>query len=183
MPIRSLRSGLAISLLLGSLAGCVPNHPDAAFRRVPVPASLPPQDVVLEVSGPKTGTPIRLDLTTLCAFPATRFTIRDPWDLQEHLFEGVLLLPLLQRLGLGAGAELIEVSAANGYRAASRIADLRRFGYLLAYQMDGELTADRKALTKRGALQTALDFDGRPKLSVDVYKHQLVWQVVRIEVK
>jgi hypothetical protein len=154
------------------------------FSRVIVPAGVAAEKSVLVLSGRIAGgAPVQLALDTLLKFPSTSFTTTDPWDQKEHRFEGVLLHPLLVRFGMDAEAALVEVSAANGYQATIRVQDLRRYGHLLAYRMDGALTSTLADLTKRGALQIALDFQGQPGLSPDLYKHQLVWQVVRITVR
>jgi len=172
-----LLGGLALPLCAQSRGGA------ADFAAVAIPASVAPDQVVLRVTGALAGGSASLDLATIQAFPHVTFTSLDPWVGSPHEFTGVLLLPLLQRLGMATSASVVEVAAANAYKASIRVADMKDHPYLLAYRMDGKLMRDAPEMRKRGALMIALDFDRRPDLDVEVYKHQLVWQVVTIEVR
>ena len=170
-------SSAAAALIL-TLSGCTRPTPGAAdFERVPLPAGVAADRVALEVALPGRE-PVRLDLDTVMAFPSVTFTSADPWDAaRSHEWKGVLLLPLLRRLGMERDAKAVEVTAANGYSVVIRTEDLERRRHILAYRMDGRLMGEEAAVHKRGQLQIAIDFDGQPDLDANVYKHQLVWQV------
>jgi hypothetical protein len=155
----------------------------ADFAAVQIPSDVPAEQIVLRITGSVAGGSISLDLATVQAFPQVTFTSVDPWVGASHEFSGVLLLPLLQRLGMAASATVVEVLAANAYKAAIRVPDMKDHPYLLVYRMDGKLMRDTPEMKKRGTLMIAIDFDARKDLDVEVYKHHLVWQVVAIEVR
>ena len=186
MRIRQAVLFAALTALGLSLAACGAARagPKAEFDAVPVPTTLDPADVVLTVSGRLAAGAVTLGLPTLRAFPSVTFSARDPWDGAEHRYRGVLLAPLLDRLGMDKEAEYLDIVAANDYRVPILTADLRANGYLLAYEMDGRppLAGDESS-RRRGQLQIVVDWSAHPELEVEVYKSQLVWQVIRIEVR
>jgi hypothetical protein len=115
--------------------------------------------------------------------PRTSFSGVDPWDGKLHLYEGTLLLPLLERLGAPRGVKALELSAKNDYQVSVRAEDLRAGRYLLTWMLDGATMAEQSGMKRRGALMVAIDFDGNPALDPEVYKYQLVWQLNRITLR
>jgi hypothetical protein len=184
-----IRAGVLSSAILSSLLvlqACKPGDPgiDPAFARVDIPGGIPKENIVLEVTGlVGDRAAIALDLDTVMRFPRASFSSLDPWDNKTHEYSGVLLLPLLRRLGMPETAVSIEVIAANGYQASIRASDLATKGYLLAYLMDNRAMSDQPSLVKRGKLAIAINFTANPAIDVEVYKNQLVWQVRKIEVR
>ncbi|RPJ06125.1 MAG: hypothetical protein EHM28_10705 [Spirochaetaceae bacterium] len=178
MPITALACAL--------LCQCAPSKPgiDPAFAAVEIPSAVPGEKVVLEITG-LTGrdASVLLDLETIMRFPRTSFSSSDPWDHKTHEYAGVMLLPLLQRLGMPEKAESIEVIAANNFRASIRPGDLAALGHLLAYSMDGKVMQNQPELVKRGTLAIAINFTANPALDVEVYKNQLVWQAKKIVIR
>jgi hypothetical protein len=138
-------------------------------------------DLVIDGSG--IDGPFYLDLEFLMSLPTETFSCVDPWDGKEHSCTGVSIISLLDSCGLSPHATRVTVSAANGYAAPITLHDLRNYTYILACKMDGKTFESAGSLAKRGKLIVALDFSGTEDLDVDVYKHQLVWQVNRIEVE
>ena len=167
------------------LIACAPDPRaiDPAFAAVALPGGTV-ENAVLFVSGlPGPETETALDLATLLRFPRTTFRAPDPWDGKIHEFSGVLLYPLLRRLGMKADASSIEVSAKNDYRVTVRVSDLAAVGHLLAYNMDGAFMSDKPELLKRGQLAIAINFPANKNIDIEVYKNQLVWQVNRIGIR
>ncbi len=127
--------------------------------------------------------PLLLDEEAIKALPQRSFTTLDPWDGKIHEFSGVLLSVLLEKAGAPAQAAKITVTARNKYTIPIRRSDCEKYGYLLAWKMDGRPFGDDKATRNRGFASIAIDFTGRPELDPELYKHQLVWQVSEIVVE
>ena len=123
------------------------------------------------------GSPVPLDLATVMSFPSHSFTSVDPWDGKEHTFTGVLLQDLLSRFNLDASSTRITITARNKYTIPIRRGDYEKYGYLLAWRMDGHLFGDDKATKNRSSFIIAIDFTRHPELEPQLYKHQIVWQV------
>jgi hypothetical protein len=177
---------LSVCVSTLSLISCAPKEGliDPAFAAIPIPAAIPPEKKLLTITGlTGSGAAVELDLETIMKFPATSFTLTDPWDGKQHEYTGVALYPLLQRLGLPANAPEIEVTAGNKYKIDVRVRDLAAYGHMLAYRMDGQQTGISSPFLKRGALSIAINFPVHKALDVELYKNQLVWQVVAIAVK
>jgi hypothetical protein len=122
------------------------------------------------------GSPLYLDLAAVSALPSRTFTSIDPWDGKEHSFEGVLLSDLMAAVGIDAAATRITVLARNKYSIPIRRADYERYGYILAWKIDGHLFAADESTRNRGVFSVAIDFAGNKALDPNVFKHQLVWQ-------
>ena len=123
-----------------------------------------------------------LDLQTIMSFPPTTFRTIDPWDKEqkEHSFTGVLLKDLLARLGIRDDAKVLVLTAKNNYTIPVERKDYEEHGSIIAWMMDGKLLATDPALRKRGPLAVAIDFAGNKDLPVEIYKHQLIWQLADI---
>lgn len=178
--IGSMFMGIAV-LALAVSAQPAKSNAAGAFAGIPLPEGLTAESAALVVSGKiSPSSPVYLDLETIRSFPATSFTTIDPWDGKTHVFTGVLLAPLLQRLGIEGEATSILLGARNSYTTAIRRADYERCGYILAYAIDGKDFGADPATKRRGPLAIAIDFTANPTLSVDIYKHQLIWQLTGI---
>lgn len=178
---RSLPAFLTVLALL-FLSGCGMES-EKGFADFSPPASPASGRADLVISGDGIDGPLYLDLEFLMSLPAESFSSPDPWDGVEHSYTGVSIARLLYSCGMSPDAVRVTVSAANGYSAPITPDDLRRYGHILAYTMDGETFESAGSLTKRGKLIVAIDFSAHKDLDVDIYKHQLVWQVNRIEVE
>ncbi|HEY9595394.1 MAG TPA: molybdopterin-dependent oxidoreductase [Spirochaetia bacterium] len=144
-----------------------------------------PDEPVLTISrADGTASPVKLTLGALMAMPRVSFTGVDPWDGKKHEVVGTPLLGLLQGSGLlRADAQSVLLTAHNDYKAMISLDDLRSCPYLVAWEMDGKPLGTRNAVPRRGPLMSAIDFDRAPRLDREVYKYQLVWQLMRIEVR
>jgi hypothetical protein len=155
-----------------------------AFAAVALPSGLSPETADLVVHG-RIGrdSPICLDLKTLMSFPSETFTSIDPWDKKTHSFTGVRLSGLLRRLGIEKEASSLLVKARNNYSTAIKRQDYERYGYILAWAIDGQPFGADPATKKRGPIAVAIDFASNKGLDADIYKHQLIWQVADILVQ
>ncbi len=133
----------------------------------------------LKVTG-GSGDPFFLSVAAIRKLPSVTFETYDPWDEKRERFTGVPLYALLNWLGLAREADHIPVVAGNGYESLIKVSDLQRYEYILAYMIDGEYRGETQALTKKGRLVIAINFDKHADISVDVYKNHLVWQVIEI---
>jgi len=146
-------------------------------------SSLEAEPTILTISGKiASETPIALDLPSLKKLPARTFRANDPWDGAEHSYTGVALKDLLAHAGVRSDAESITLAARNNYSIPILRSDYERYGYLVAYELDGKSLATEPSMQKRAPLMIAIDFRKHPELPVDIYKHQLIWQLVRIVV-
>ena len=182
MRRRFFRALPAVLTVLLFLPGCG-SGTEKGFADFEPPASPTSGQADLVIDGSGVDGPLSLDLDFLMSLPAETFRCVDPWDGEEHSYTGVSLVRLLDSCGMSPDARRVDVLAANGYSAPVTTDDLRKYSYILAYEMDGETFEAAGSLAKRGKLIIALDFTDAEDLDVDVYKHQLVWQVNRIEVE
>ncbi len=153
------------------------------FGAVELPDSLTVKtaDLIIDGSANRDAS-VYLDLKTIMQYPAESFTSIDPWDGERHEYTGVPLYEMLYYFGIVDGADAVRVKAENGYEVDIRLGDMKKYGYLLAYKIDGQLTGETEGLTNRGDLMVAIDFDDE-ELDPEVRKHQLVWQVSRVVVQ
>lgn len=137
-------------------------------------------DLQIRRAGGSTNGPVLLDLETLCSLPAITFETFDPWDEKRERFTGVSLYRLLEWTGMSEEETDITVIAENGYESQMKVTDLRRYGYILAYMIDGAYLGETDGLTKKGNFVIAINFDKHTDLPVEIYKSHLVWQVAEI---
>ena len=154
------------------------------FDVIKLPQNINSESADLTVKGlVKTAKPAYLDMETIRALPQRTFTTYDPWDKKTQKYTGVEIYDLLNYLRLEKSATYIEVIAANDYRIPIMIEDLEKYDYILSYMVNGTLYPENKAYKRKGSLAVAINFDGNKDLDIEVYKHQLAWQVVMIIVK
>ena len=156
---------------------------DNGFSDIELPASLQEEDADLIIEGMIDPETVYLDLETITSFPKTSFTSYDPWDKKEYTYTGVSIIEMLEYLNVSPSAVKIEVQAENDYMAPIGVEDLKRYEYILAYELDGALLGTEESLTKKGKLMVAINFEKHHDIDVEVYKNQLVWQVNHIFVE
>lgn len=127
--------------------------------------------------------PIYLDIQTLQKFPETTFKTDDPWSKKRQSYAGTSIISLLEFLGIEDTVTHIDVIATNRYRIPIKLKDLKRYEYILAYRLDGELLKGQQKYIKKGSLIIAINFDRNKEINRAIYKSQLVWQVSTIIVK
>ncbi len=158
----------------------------AAVAAIPAFAEggLPDEPVLTISRADGAAPPVKLTLGAIMTMPRVSFTGVDPWDGKKHEVAGTPLLGLLQTSGLlRADARSVLLTAHDDYKATITLDDLRSYPYVVAWEMDGKPLGTRNAVPRRGPLMSAIDFDRAPGLDREVYKYQLVWQLVTIEVR
>ncbi len=153
----------------------------AAIDAIRLPAGLSAATADLRIGGAiRGGSAVLLDAAAVKTFPARSFTCVDPWDGKEHRFVGALLSDIMYRVGIDESVTRITIFAKNKYSIPIRRSDYEKFGYILAWMMDGDLFAEDKATKNRGTFIIAINFAKYPELDPQLYKHQLVWQACEI---
>lgn len=148
-----------------------------------VPVAVP-DPIVLTVSGELGAAAFHsFSEADIMALPQRTITTIDPWDGKKHEFFGVLLSDLLTEAGIEKSASKITAIASNNYSIPIRRADYEKYGYMVAWKIDGHLFGDDKATKNRGFLSIAVDFITYPELDPELIKHQLVWQLNKIIVE
>lgn len=154
------------------------------FEAVKLPQYINAENADLTIKGlVKAANPAYLNLETIMDMPQRTFTTYDPWDKKTQQYTGVEIYDLLKYLGLEKSATYIEIIAANDYRIPIKVEDLEKYDYILSYKVNGTLYSEVEAYKKKGSLAVAINFDGNKNMEIEVYKHQLVWQVIMIIVK
>jgi hypothetical protein len=161
------------------------NHKiESKYSGISLPDNLSQAEVVLKVYG-KIGkaVPALFDLKTMQSFSADTFEIYDPWDKERQEYKGPRIIDILEFLELDDAAKEIEVVARNNYKIVIHIDDLKRYGHIFSYSMNGKLYSEYEGKKNKGPLAIAIDFEGHPEMDMEIYKHQLVWLVETVTVK
>lgn len=161
------------ALALGTVSSSV------AFASSPLPE--PTGRAVLTVSGRiavtnRDGAAV-FDLPMLEALGNAGFETRTPWHTGAVRFDGVPMQRLMQ--AIGASGENLTAVALNDYTTDIPVADLERYGVLLAMKRDGVYMPVRD----KGPLFIVYPFDSRPELRAQQYYSRSAWQVSKIVVK
>jgi len=127
--------------------------------------------------------PARFNLCMLKRMKPTSFQIDNHWTGVSQKYTGVAFIDLLRQLGLDESASTATVVAANDYRIAIKLSDLKRYEYVLSYALDDKDYAEHEPSNNKGPIAVAINFGKHPELDWDVYKHQLVWFVTTIIVE
>jgi len=158
--------------------------PKSNFTTSALPGGLTTDTADLIITGKiKQAEPFLLDMKTIKSLPTITFSTVDPWDGKVHEFTGVPLEGILDWIGIEDGASSLVLTARNQYSVPIRREDYEKYGYILAYAMDGADFSSDPATKKRGPLAIAIDFTKNKDLAQEVYKHQLLWQLHEIKVQ
>lgn len=161
----------AALLVLGAAGVSLAAPPGPAPKLPPEPpASRPQAEVLLRVSTP--GGVRTFTARQLRALPMVRYRTVQPQLGSAHLYEGVLLRVLAERLGL-AGRDLT-VGAADRYSAVVSASDYMAYPIMLAYNVDWR----PGRFENKGPLQIVLPTHLYPERFPRVkYGSQWVWYV------
>ncbi|MBL8146705.1 MAG: molybdopterin-dependent oxidoreductase [Anaerolineae bacterium] len=184
---------LATALLLtAGLAGCANGSlavtGQILYRTISDPAIAPgdviprPQgDVVLTISGrlgPAAGGDgvLELDMATLEALGLVEMQVDDQIaEGRTVVFQGVLLLRLLEAAQVEAGARVLTMTALNDYAVEIPVADAASYPVLIATRADGE----RMSVEHYGPLRIIYPFGLLP-LSRATFEPRSIWQLYLI---
>ncbi|MEI6875886.1 MAG: hypothetical protein WCL50_12255 [Spirochaetota bacterium] len=154
----------------------------SAFSSIAFPTGLVPEQADLTLRGRIGQSGILcLDLKTIMSLPSITFRSVDPWDGKEHSFTGVSLKDFLAWAGIVDASSSLLLTAKNRYSIPIKRSDYETISYVLAWMMDGKVFSDDPATRKRGPLAIAIDFSKNKTLAMELYKHQLVWQLSDIQ--
>ncbi len=135
-------------------------------------------DVVLTIDGKIAGqASVDLTMTDIMAYGRQTVMTRTPWHDTVTTFEGVPIADLIDRLG--ATGETLSVMALNNYYSEIPVADLRKYGVILAYKQDGAYMP----VSDKGPLFVVYPFDAHAELHDEVFFARSAWQVRSITVE
>jgi hypothetical protein len=137
--------------------------------------------VVLKING-KIGTKNTADGAVfddalLDALPQKSFMTETPWTKGLVKFTGPLLSDVLK--AVNASGTNIKAIALNDYKVNIPVEDARKYGVILARQMDGKMLAIRD----KGPLFVMYPFEQFPELKTSGYFSRCIWQLHTISVE
>jgi|TARA_R110000850_G_scaffold54279_8_gene129412 hypothetical protein len=141
--------------------------------------AVPQGDVILTVSGQIESTNIdgtaQFDLQMLQDLDGTEFQTSTIWTEGTHIFQGVSLKVLVERLGI-TGESLL-ATAINDYAVDIPLTDAVEGGPMVAYKIDGETMSVRD----KGPLWLVYPYDDKADYRSEVIYSRSIWQLDRIE--
>lgn len=154
----------------------------AAFLSGPLLADdlpLPDGEVILTVSGRIDMTNVedsaQFDLVMLQAMDRTIIETTTIWTEGTHLFQGVSLAVLAEKLGIEG--ETLLATAINDYAVEIPLSDAVGNGPIVAYKMDGKPMSVRD----KGPLWIVYPYDSNSSYRSEVIYSRSIWQLDRIE--
>lgn len=137
--------------------------------------------VILKING-KIGTKNTADAAVfddalLDALPQKSFVTETPWTKGPIKFTGPLLSDVLK--AVNASGVNIKAVALNDYKVNIPVEDTRKYGIILARQMDGKMLTVRD----KGPLFVMYPFEQFPELKTSVYFSRCIWQLQSISVE
>jgi hypothetical protein len=134
--------------------------------------------IVLTIDGKiSSQTAVKMSIQDIEALGATSVVTKTPWHDSATTFEGVLFADLIDKLG--ATGDRLSVVALNNYYSEIPVADLRKYGVILAYKQDGAYMP----VSDKGPLFVVYPFDGHAELKNEIYYARSAWQVRSITVE
>jgi hypothetical protein len=137
--------------------------------------------VVLKING-KIGTKNTtggavFDDALLDALPQKSFVTETPWTKGLVKFTGPLLSDVLN--AVNASGTNIKAIALNDYKVNIPVEDARKYGVILARQMDGKMLAVRD----KGPLFVMYPFEQFPEIKSSIYFSRCIWQLQSISIE
>jgi hypothetical protein len=134
--------------------------------------------VVLKING-KIGTKNTaggavFDDALLDALPQKSFVTETPWTKGHVKFTGPLLSDVLK--AVNASGTNIKAIALDDYKINIPMEDVKKYGIILARQMDGKMLAVRD----KGPLFVMYPFEQFPELKTSIYFSRCIWQLQSI---
>lgn len=137
--------------------------------------------IVLKVSG-KIGAKNLADAAVfddamLSALPQISFVTETPWSKGPVKFTGPLLSDVLK--AVNASGSNLKAIAINDYKINIPMEDAKKYGVILARQMDGKLLTIRD----KGPLFVMYPFEQFPEIKTSIYYSRCIWQLQAIAVE
>ena len=170
-------------LLVAAVVWCTQLHADDHVAPQPMTKDSPEAGADLVVKGAIGRSPALFSLEALMQRPPVTIVQKSTLTGKTNRYTGASMIDVLTSLNLQPNASVVEVIAANDYKATIKLSDLKRYTYVLSYKMDGKLYKDQPLRFNKGPLAIAIDFINHPELDFDIYKHQQVWFVKTIIVR
>lgn len=117
------------------------------------------------------------DNALLDALPQKSFVTETPWTKGSVKFTGPLLSDVLK--AVNASGVNLKAIALNDYKVNIPVEDTRKYGIILARQMDGKMLTIRD----KGPLFVMYPFEQFPELKTTVYLSRCIWQLQSITVE
>lgn len=137
--------------------------------------------VILKVSGKigakNTASGAAFDDALLDALPQKSFVTETPWTKGPVKFTGPLLSDVLN--AVNASGTNLKALALNDYKVNIPVEDAKKYGIILARQMDGKMLSVRD----KGPLFVMYPFEQFPELKTSVYFSRCIWQLQSIAVE
>lgn len=149
-----------------------------AESEIPQPA----QEIILTVTGkigaPNEGESIVMDLPTIESLGIVEYTVQDPFEEVETVYQGVLMRDLLDLWQVSESATTLDILALNDYRVEVPLDIVRDYPVIFALQQNGAyMTPDYRGPAMLVFPYEEYDFE-RP--ATDAY---WIWQIKAVEVK
>lgn len=139
----------------------------------------PKGDVILTVTGllqkTNVGDSAEFDLEMLEALDNTTIETSTIWTEGDHVFQGVSLVVLVQKLGIEGTT--LRATAINDYSVQIPLSDAIGDGPIIAYMMDGKPMSVRD----KGPLWLIYPYDSNADYRSEVVYSRSIWQLDRIE--
>lgn len=119
----------------------------------------------------------RFDMAMLQALPSVRLKTSTSVTDGAHLFEGVLVRDVLDRVG--AKGTTVTATAPNDYAVDIPLSDFRRFDTIIAYRKDGEPLSR----SDKGPLWIVYPRDEKAELQDIRYDYRWVWNLEALKVR
>lgn len=161
---------VVLSMLMGLSMVCIAEE-----------LSKPDNTVLLTVSGKITHTNIdgkaQFDRRMLEQLPQTKIVTHTPWTEGKHVYEGVLLNTLLEKIG-ASGQKLI-ATALNDYQTEINLTFIKNYPVLLAMKTDGVPMRVRD----KGPIWIIYPLIDYSELDAIEHYEKMIWQLNRLEVQ
>jgi hypothetical protein len=162
-------------ILFTLLAICSLSHAlDMSTAQAAGPAVL---KITGKIGAKNTASGAVFDDALLDALPQRSFVTETPWTKGLVKFTGPLLSDVLE--AVNAKGTTIKAAALNDYKVNIPIEDAKKYGVILARQMDGK----KLAIRDRGPLFVMYPFEQFPEIRTSVYYSRCIWQLNTISVE
>lgn len=142
------------------------------------PLTVSAAGIILTIDGKiASQTPVEMSIQDVEAFGGKTVVTKTPWHDSTTTFEGIPIADLIERLG--ATGDTLSVMALNNYYSEIPVADLRKYGVILAYKQDGAYMP----VSDKGPLFVVYPFDAHSELHDEVFFARSAWQVRSITVE
>jgi hypothetical protein len=191
-PMIRLSTLAASALALLVIVGCAPaasSAPAPIYTRVneaqlksgdAIPT--PTGDVILTATGNigthNNGDKIEMDRAAIESVGLVEYKVRDPFELNDVVFRGVLMSDLLSVWQVPASATNLEMIALNDYVVEVPISDIRQWPVLYAMQADGQYME----VASRGPAMLVYPYDNF-EFDQQIYNDRWIWQIKSVNVQ